>query len=856
MPENAQDLAQTPLIYWTTEQKGKWQIIRDTPEAREDAIRKGAMFFSSMSLEKPWENSGAPEPNRQGDFILDFDGPNAVQEARDLAMVHLPDLYGADPYGLRFFMSGQKGIHIEAPQEYFGDTAGDPLLPKIHKRIAAELKTAFDLTTLDMLVYNMKRGRMWRIKNVKRANGRYKVPLTLEEFRDLPEADLIELTKAPREIDVIDDDPPDVCPDLKDLFDEAKAFVYQEQAEKVESDPLTDEEKARISKEIPPCVRYVLTACPTTEKTNFNKLVLNLCKYFITAGHDLKSSIEAVWPFLEKYPHSGTYTTKEQRLQHWKELYTYLSGDADSVFNCSYMRGMSFPGSAFECKTCLKRITPEDFDNLDTPTEPFSAAALKLAKEIENAIAEALKMPLDDSEGIASLGVNTAVIDRMINGAFWSGQKSKLFLLNHNDSLNQYQGKDAYLFLAKTFGRVVDAAKVRELAEAVEGLNAADKKKFVSYVCSIHQTAIMNYLKHHNQRDAVEWRVNMFSKRNRMELKEDVARLILPHKPFVAQGKRDDAVVQDFKEHFTRFDVFLTFFVMARFVLDRKKAYLWLKADSDWGKGFLLGILKDMACSVQTSMKEVEKMLEGAPSGRSPKDFKRAFVFVIDEFKTVKSELKQLQSEISLCPKNQLACSVEVFAKLFLSAESVASLVGETGVEDQFANRMSIFEETGSIVTRPMYKAKGTSAYFNAIKAYTIETINAQVAEMQKLGKDSAELRAERWLDDFIKNYGLDTKYQRLSASLPDLAKEIEEYWREWWEKKYLKTTNLGTFVKTPNKALEIYLEEHFDKSQIHSLRKKKEELLKLISHDGKGVRSHRVDDYDFIKGIRLKDLF
>ena len=497
---------------------------------------------------------------------------------------------------------------------------------------------------------------------------------------------------------------------------------------------------------------------------------------------------------------------------------------------------------------------------MDAPTEPFSAAALKLAKEIENAIADALFITTEDEdeEERASLGVNTAVIDRMINGSFWSGQKSKLYLLNHNDSLNQYPGNEAYMFLAKTFGRVINTAKVQELATAmeIEG-NASEKKKFIKGVCNIHVTHIMNYLKYYNQRDAVEWRVSMFSTQSRMELKEDTVRLVLQHKPFVAQGKRDDEVVKDFKEHFTRFDVFLTFIVMSRFVLDRKKAYLWLKASSDWGKGFLLGILKDMACSVQTSMKEVEVMLEGNPSGRSPKDFKRAFVFVIDEFKTVKSELKQLQSEITLSPKNQLACSVEVFAKLFLSAESVSSLVGENGVEDQFANRMSIFEETGSIITRPMYKAKGTSAYFNAIKSYTIETINTQVAEMQKLGKAASELKAERWLDTFIKENGLDTKYQRLSESLPDLAEEIIDYWEEWVQLPYILTTEKGTFVKCTGKALEDYLEEHFDKSQITSLRKKKEELLKLISHDGKGVGAQRTGDGkgDVIKGIRLRDM-
>jgi hypothetical protein len=293
---------------------------------------------------------------------------------------------------------------------------------------------------------------------------------------------------------------------------------------------------------------------------------------------------------------------------------------------------------------------------------------------------------------------------------------------------------------------------------------------------------------------------------------------------------------------------------MARFVLDRKKAYLWLKADSDWGKGFLLGIFKEMGCSVETSMKEVEAMLEGKPSGRSPRDFKRAFIFVIDEFKTVKSELKQLQSEITLSPKNQLACSVEVFAKLFLSAESVNSLVSENGVEDQFANRMSIFEETGSLNTREVYQAKSNPTYFAAVLNYTIITINKKVSEMQGLGKLKAQTTAEKWLDKFMERNGLDTKYQRLSDSLPELALEIEDYWQEWRADKHLVTTDYGTFVKSPSKALEEYFDEHFDKSQIPSLRKKKEELLKLISHDGKGVRPQWIDQYKQIKGIKLED--
>jgi len=41
---------------------------------------------------------------------------------------------------------------------------------------------------------------MFRIPNVRRNNGRYKVPLTLEEVRDLAIGDILKLSEAPRDV--------------------------------------------------------------------------------------------------------------------------------------------------------------------------------------------------------------------------------------------------------------------------------------------------------------------------------------------------------------------------------------------------------------------------------------------------------------------------------------------------------------------------------------------------------------------------------------------------------------------------------------------------------------------------------
>ena len=78
MPENS---TVNQFLYWTTEQKGPWKLIPDTPAAREQALRKGAMFFTNCTVSKPWENSGAPEPNRCGDFVLDTDDAENPSQA-------------------------------------------------------------------------------------------------------------------------------------------------------------------------------------------------------------------------------------------------------------------------------------------------------------------------------------------------------------------------------------------------------------------------------------------------------------------------------------------------------------------------------------------------------------------------------------------------------------------------------------------------------------------------------------------------------------------------------------------------------------------------------------------------------
>lgn len=485
----------------------------------------------------------------------------------------------------------------------------------------------------------------------------------------------------------------------------------------------------------------------------------------------------------------------------------------------------------------------------------ISKEADKLAESIEYQLIQRLEIAADDDETIKSLEVDVIAIDKMIRGSFWAGTNSKLNILTPEESMAQFTEKDAFKMLQHAFGRAASKDQIIELGEKLplHGTESAVRKQ-INAIAAIPSTAIIDYLKYNTQRLAVEWRVDMFATSCGLQLLEDKARIVLTHKPFPSPGKYSLRIINDYKEHFPNFDELLEFIVMSRFALDRKKAYLWILADSDWGKGLLMGVFKKMEMALETSMKEVETIMEGKPVGKSPLDFKRAFILWVDEFKTVKSELKQLQSEISLSPKHQLMCNVELFAKIFTSAESVASLVGESGVEDQFANRMSLFKGAGSIVDRPVYREVGNPTYFRSMHAYAVEYINKRVEAMRKNKPEEAQTIAERWLDAFISRHGLGVHHKRLSESLPDIAASFIE-WAKHTARENFTEKHLGvTYITKPKKAYENFLEDTFSHSERFTLLKKSDEVLTLCSADGKGAWSQRIGKPKPVHSVRLTE--
>lgn len=489
-----------------------------------------------------------------------------------------------------------------------------------------------------------------------------------------------------------------------------------------------------------------------------------------------------------------------------------------------------------------KAIRPDDMKR--------NPDAQRLAKWVAKRIAEALP---DLKEPPA---VDELIIQDMIEGAFWSGAKSRLFLLNESDGLIQFGITDAWKFLCKRFGSPFDLDAIlaqweQDATETKGKIGEADKEKARRAASGVAIGPIIDHLKYHNQRDNLEWRVDMFAKRSQIELREDVARIVLTHQPLEVGPAYDLEVIKDYRQHFPELDSVIEFVVASRFALDRKKSYLWLLADSDWGKGFFLGVLKELGLVVEMSVKEIEAVFEGRPAGRSPADFKRAMILAVDEFKTVKSELKQLQSEIPLAPKFQLTSRVEIFTKLFMSAENVGSLVGEYGVEDQFANRMSVIQGRGSILSRPMYD-ENRGRYFRSVMGYVAREINRLVAEYRAQGREGSELWADRFLSAFIDMNGIGQHFARLSDSIDEIAAEAVSYFEGRLDLVTKNTSSPQLYLEHAGKRVDEYLEEVFAKSELGTIRRRKTDIMRAMCGDGKGIYPHWIKGRQ-VKAIKLK---
>ena len=287
--------------------------------------------------------------------------------------------------------------------------------------------------------------------------------------------------------------------------------------------------------------------------------------------------------------------------------------------------------------------------------------------------------------------------------------------------------------------------------------------------------------------------------------------MILPAERLASMGltapeEEVKAVGTDILQHFPEFEDLLDFIVYARLSSSRKKAYLWLKAPSDFGKSLLFsqtGILGSLYAVFPVLQNDLDADLEGKPSGRKAVQYSGRAALFIDEFSRVSRELKGLTNSITLNEKFGAATEVEVYGKIFASADDVVSLTGIDGIEAQFANRFAVMEISGrgKIDDRKLRKAMGYARYDAALTVWTARRLQQTWDEM--LAKQESETNdlARQWIDAFHAKYSLadeDTPTQDDTAM--DKALMVQQMVKEFFAWKLARPLDHSkVFSNTPD---------------------------------------------------------
>jgi len=221
-----------------------------------------------------------------------------------------------------------------------------------------------------------------------------------------------------------------------------------------------------------------------------------------------------------------------------------------------------------------------------------------------------------------------------------------------------------------------------------------------------------------------------------------------------------NAVVSDYKQHFYELDEVLDFIVACRFSSNRRNSFLHLRVNAGWGKTFFLTMLKELGLLLELNYNDFKD-----PCGLNVEDFSNKIIIGIDEFTHFKQEFKRITNTLQLTPKFGFKAEVDVYAKLFLSAERSKSF--ENAVTKQIIDRVNIIDKktTLQLENRELFKKYGIY-YRDIVKHYINTYIQKQFDNYIALGK----LKADRKAYDVLENFG---KKHILKAT------EIEEYLKE-----------------------------------------------------------------------------
>jgi len=335
-----------------------WKVCDE--DAVDQVIRGEAMHIAMLAVDTLFTDD-TPVDRAQvryyGDMVIDIDhgtpnGDDGLRQAitesiksANKVVEFFSQLF--DPEFLLIYASGKKGFHIVIPAKLIHSSKSMIRdLPKIYAMMAKEVEIATGATGIDYGLYAGGRGHTVRLPNKRRAEGTYKVEISVRDLALMTCETYKDYVAAPRN--------PLQRPrisgpaiELVKLYLKAKAAADARQ-EMVQIAGIPDEALEGFgTTQHPECVSKLVHWDGVNPDANYNQLAMQMAIYLRAAGVPGDVQDIMVQDFANN-GHSSSYPTPEQRVRH---LLSHVApSTADMKFSCQAMR--SIVNIRRECLSC------------------------------------------------------------------------------------------------------------------------------------------------------------------------------------------------------------------------------------------------------------------------------------------------------------------------------------------------------------------------------------------------------------------------------------------------------------------------------------------------------------------------
>lgn len=232
---------------------------------------------------------------------------------------------------IEIFLSGSKGLHVLVNESLFGARRFTLRLPEIYKEMARDLF----VIGLDYSVYSSGRGNSFRIVNLQRHDGKYRVPVTPDELANLTVDAYRELVQAPRAVEV-DDAHGLVVHELKAMFEEAKKRVNAKPKLVIIA---SSADMEAIREPVPTCIQMLCDSDSLKADASYNQAATQLATYIVRAGVS-QTVAESLAARLASSAKSSKYNTAKLRRDHIEAQIRYVEHTPTFSFGCNAIRAL------------------------------------------------------------------------------------------------------------------------------------------------------------------------------------------------------------------------------------------------------------------------------------------------------------------------------------------------------------------------------------------------------------------------------------------------------------------------------------------------------------------------------------